>query len=111
MYFELNMALRRIVKQLKDIENDPVPNCSAGPVGDDLFKWHVYATAPSDSVYDGGIFKFEITFPQDYPFKPFTLKAITKIYHPYIYESGKVDCWMTDGILKSEWSPALTVGK
>nr|XP_033805437.1 ubiquitin-conjugating enzyme E2 D4 isoform X4 [Geotrypetes seraphini] len=72
------MALKRIQKELTDLQRDPPAQCSAGPVGDDY-----------------------------YPFKPPKVAFTTKIYHPNINSNGSI-CL---DILRSQWSPALTVSK
>lgn len=101
------MALRRIQKELADLQKDPPSNCSAGPTGDDFFKWEGIILGPADSPYAGGVFKLQIYFPVDYPFKPPTVQFITKIYHPNINPVGLI-CL---DILKQQWSPALTISK
>ncbi|XP_010623250.1 ubiquitin-conjugating enzyme E2 D4 isoform X2 [Fukomys damarensis] len=101
------MALKRIQKELTDLQRDPPAQCSAGPVGDDLFHWQATIMGPNDSPYQGGVFFLTIHFPTDYPFKPPKVAFTTKIYHPNINSSGSI-CL---DILRSQWSPALTVSK
>ncbi|XP_019715762.1 ubiquitin-conjugating enzyme E2 D4-like [Hippocampus comes] len=101
------MALKRIKKELCDLKRDPPASCSAGPVGDDMFHWQASITGPNDSPYNGGVFFLSVHFPTDYPFKPPKVAFTTKIYHPNINSNGSI-CL---DILRSQWSPALTVSK
>ncbi|CAG5122938.1 unnamed protein product [Candidula unifasciata] len=101
------MAVKRIQKELLDLGRDPPCNCSAGPVGDDIFQWQATILGPADSPYQGGVFFLTITFPSDYPFKPPKVAFSTKIYHPNINSNGSI-CL---DILRSQWSPALTISK
>lgn len=89
------------------MSKDPPAGCSAGPVGDDLFHWQATIMGPPDSPYQGGVFFLTIHFPTDYPFKPPKLAFTTRIYHPNINSNGSI-CL---DILRSQWSPALTISK
>ena len=93
------MALKRIGKELQDLSKDPPSNCSAGPVGEDLYTWQATIMGPADSPYQGGVFFLNIKFPTDYPFKPPKIQFTTKIYHPNINSNGGI-CL---DILKDQW--------
>ena len=100
--------IKRLNKELKEIEINPSLNCSAGPINDDnIFKWNATIFGPDNSPYEGGIFSLNIDFPTDYPFKPPKIYFITKIYHCNINSKGLI-CL---DILKDKWSPALTISK
>ena len=115
------MALRRINKDLQDINKDSgTMNVSAGPQVEksidsdgnvveepNLFKWDATIIGPKDTPYAGGLFHLTLDFPHDYPFKPPRVRFKTKIYHPNINSQGSI-CLDT---LKDSWSPSLTVGK
>merc|ERR1711924_414958 len=103
----INMALKRINKELLDLGNDPPSNCSAGPVGDDLFHWQATIMGPPDSPFAGGVFFLNVHFPTDYPFKPPKVSFNTRLYHPNVNSNGAI-CL---DILKDQWSPALTISK
>mgnify|MGYP003984689115 FL=1 len=97
----------RIKAELETLMKDPPSNCSAGPKDDDIFEWEATLMGPTGSVYEGGVFKLNIIFPSDYPFKPPKVKFETLIYHPNINAAGGI-CL---DILKDNWSPALTISK
>ena len=101
------MALNRIKKELNDIKRDPPTNCSAGPNGQDMFEWIATIMGPEETPYHGGVFFLKINFSSDYPFKAPKVSFLTKIYHCNINRNGGI-CL---DVLKSEWSPALTVAK
>jgi ubiquitin-conjugating enzyme E2 D/E len=100
-------AIKRIMKELNDLGNDPPANTSAGPVGDDLFQWEGTVLGPEGTPYEGGVFFLSVLFPSDYPFKPPKVQFATHIYHPNINGNGSI-CL---DVLKDQWSPALSIGK
>jgi ubiquitin-conjugating enzyme E2 D len=102
------MALKRIQKELADLQRDPPANCSAGPTDEtDLYNWTASIMGPEDSPFQGGVFFLNVQFPTDYPFKPPKVSFTTRIYHPNINSNGSI-CL---DILKDQWSPALTISK
>jgi ubiquitin-conjugating enzyme E2 D/E len=100
-------TVRRLQSELSEIINDPPSNCSAGPIGDDIFIWEATIIGPEDSPYAGGLFVLKVHFPADYPFKPPKVTFATPIYHCNVNSSGGI-CL---DILKDQWSPALTISK
>lgn len=102
------MSARRIIKEFKDLESDPIPGCSAGPSDpENLYVWNATLVGPDGSPYAGGLFSLSITFPTDYPFRPPKITFRTPVFHPNINSQGGI-CL---DILKDQWSPALSIGK
>jgi len=102
--------IRRIKKELEDLQKDPPANCSAGPVSDreeDILHWAATIMGPDDSPYAGGVFYLDVKFPDGYPFDPPKVSFRTRIYHPNINSRGAI-CL---DILKDQWTPALTISK
>lgn len=100
-------ALKHIYRELLDLSFSLSPQCSAGPVGEDMFHWQVTIKGPNDSPYQGGAFFLKIQFPPNYPYKLPNITFTTQIYHPNINRSGSISL----DILRSEWSPTLTTSK
>ncbi|PSN69076.1 ubiquitin-conjugating enzyme [Corynespora cassiicola Philippines] len=100
------MALpKRIIKETERLMNEPVQGISATPHDDNLRYFDVTVEGPSQSPYEGGIFKLELFLPEDYPMTPPKVRFLTKIYHPNIDRLGRI-CL---DVLKSNWSPALQI--
>ena len=101
-------TIKRIKKELIELQKSPPENCSAGPINDnDLFQWRATIMGPEGTPYHGGIFNLKISLPADYPFKAPHISFTTKIYHCNVNSNGSI-CL---DILKDNWSPALTISK
>ncbi|KAH8852073.1 Ubiquitin-conjugating enzyme E2 G1 isoform 2 [Schistosoma japonicum] len=78
-------------KQLCELSKSATEGFSAGLVDDDnIFKWQVLIMGPPDTLYEGGYFRAELHFPQDYPNHPPKMRFVTDIWHPNIARDGDV---------------------
>ncbi|KAF9531398.1 ubiquitin-conjugating enzyme/RWD-like protein [Crepidotus variabilis] len=103
------MTLKRIQKEIKDLQNlkkEDLGDIVLEP-SDNLQVWNGSIPGPQGSVYEGGVFKLEIQLPNDYPFSAPRVSFKTKIYHMNISDAGGICI----DILKSNWSPALSLFK
>ena len=102
-------ALKRIQKEVEKMEKDAPENCSAGPIDSkDLTHWTGTLIGPTESPFEGGVYKINIRFPPDYPYSPPRIMFLTKIFHPNIDRHGNI---CLDILKSSAWSPALSIVK
>lgn len=73
----------------------------------DLKNWECGIPGKEKTIWEGGLFKLNIAFPDEYPTKPPKCKFVPPLFHPNVYPSGTV-CL---SILNEEeaWKPAITV--
>eukprot|EP01113_Clastostelium_recurvatum_P019640 TRINITY_DN2318_c1_g1_i3.p1 TRINITY_DN2318_c1_g1~~TRINITY_DN2318_c1_g1_i3.p1 ORF type:complete len:591 (-),score=156.19 TRINITY_DN2318_c1_g1_i3:28-1800(-) len=100
-------ALKRIMKEYKDILDNPMPYYEVFVTEGDMLLWTFLLKGPPGTPYEGGLWAIRYQFPSDYPFKPPKVNFQNRIYHCNINEAGGL-CL---DILKDQWSPALTSSK
>lgn len=84
-------AVRSLQLEYKKIQEEPVEGFRVRLLDDsNLFDWEVAIFGPPDTLYAGGYFKAHMKFPHDYPYSPPTVRFLTKMWHPNIYENGEV---------------------
>ncbi|KAI9746673.1 MAG: Ubiquitin-conjugating enzyme E2 1 [Claussenomyces sp. TS43310] len=100
--------VRRIAKELSDIQNDAQSNIMAQPAGqgDDVSHLKASFQGPPDTPYEGGTYVVDVKIPNEYPFRPPVMKFDTKLWHPNVSSQTGAICLDTLG---SAWSPVLTI--
>jgi len=82
-------AVRALALEYKSLHDDPVEGFRVKLLNDEnLFEWSVGIFGPPDTLYQGGYFKALMKFPHDYPYSPPSIRFITKVWHPNVYENG-----------------------
>ncbi|CCW65555.1 unnamed protein product [Phytomonas sp. EM1] len=99
--FRLMQNFRSLQKSIKDGVGVGV---SAHPIDGDLFHWRAVIAGPERTPWEGGLFKLDLVFTEEYPMEPPKVRFLTKnILHPNVYVDGNI-CM---DILKGFWSPTL----
>ena len=99
-------AERRLMKDLKKIQAETnFDSITAIPDDDNLFKWTALIFGPEGTEWDGGCFKLQMSFSDQYPNKAPEVRFVTDIFHPNVYKDGKI-CL---DILQNNWSPVYDV--
>lgn len=82
-------ALRTLMLEFKSLQEEPVEGFRVKIADEDnLFEWEVALFGPPSTLYEGGYFKARMRFPHDYPYSPPSVKFLTKVWHPNVYENG-----------------------
>lgn len=97
-------ALKRILKEYGSL-SQTAPHVEAFLCEGDCSSWKVLLPGPNGSPYEKGHFVLSIVFPAGYPLPPPKVRFLTPIYHCNINHDGAI-CL---DILKTSWTPALTV--
>lgn len=105
-------ARQRLMQELAGLQKEPWVNIEED---DNLFKWRIALMVVNpDSVWSGSYLKAEMTFSDQYPYKPPGFRFRIPIFHPNIYADGKLCISilhepgedLTSGEAASErWSP------
>ena len=99
-------AKLRLINDLKRFYNrDEVSNLYAQPRSDNLLIWEAVIFGPEETIWDGGCFKLILEFNEEYPVKPPDVRFCTTIFHPNVYNDGKI-CL---DILNNQWSSIFDV--
>jgi ubiquitin-conjugating enzyme E2 A len=77
----------------------------ASPLDSNVMTWQAVIFGPDDTPWEGGTFKLLLEFTEDYPNKPPTVKFLSKLFHPNVYNDGKI-CL---DILQNQWSPIYDI--
>jgi len=110
---------RLLQNTFKRIQTNPVEGfCVELPDESNFFEWKIYLEGPSGTPFASGIFQLLMTFPQDYPMAPPTLRFISDFWHPNVYKDGRVcisilhppgEDMMSGELAEERWLPTQTV--
>lgn len=81
-------AIRALQMELKSLQASPVEGFTVTCDDENIFKWTVAIFGPPGTIYQGGYFKAQLKFPNNYPYSPPTMRFLSKVWHPNVYENG-----------------------
>jgi ubiquitin-conjugating enzyme E2 I len=106
------IAIGRLREERKAIRKDRpyqfFAKPSKNPDGSrNMMSWEAGIPGKEGTPWEGGIYKIQLDFTEDYPSRPPSVKFTPAIFHPNVFTSGKI-CL---SILKEgcSWQPSITI--
>ncbi|KAI0849952.1 ubiquitin-conjugating enzyme/RWD-like protein [Daldinia vernicosa] len=82
-------AKHRLMSEMQELSKEKWVNIDL--VNGNILRWRLgLIVVNPDSAFNGGYFKAEMTFTEEYPYQPPTFRFLIPIYHPNIYPDGKL---------------------
>lgn len=113
----VNYATRRLVRDLRELQEHPQPGLSAAPVHPErsLFTWHANLVCMDESsALFGAVMHVEMVFPDTYPDEPPSCRLLSPLRgHPNVFGDGYICADMLKSAtgpfsLYSAWSPGYS---
>lgn len=102
-----SLGVKRLSKEYKKLQEEPVPNLLAKPLETDIFQWRFLFKGESDSPYAGGLYMGGMEFPNTYPHSAPKVYMITP--NGRFNLSSKGICMSFTNWHQESWNPALGV--
>ena len=83
-------AEKRLIRDLKKMKDEQDESINASPEEGNLLRWTAFIEGPEGTAWEGGLFEMVLEFSQEYPTKPPQIRFLTKMFHPNIYNDGRI---------------------
>jgi ubiquitin-protein ligase len=80
-----NSSTKRLLKDLKEIQKNPLPTVFASPIENDLYEWHVNLMGPVETTFEGVFIHIILKIPQNYPSSAPRVELMTPINRSHVY--------------------------
>jgi len=101
-----NPSVKRIMREIREMEKETSTQFKAKPLEDNLFEWHFTIRGPRDTDFEGGIYHGRISLPPEYPFKPPNIILLTPNGR---FEVGKKICLSISAHHPEYWQPSWSI--
>ena len=100
------MAMKRLKRELSNLQSRPAPDVIATPDEANILEWSFVIRGPSETPYEGGVYLGRIVFPPEYPMRPPSIYMLTPSGR--FQTSTKICMSMTDFHPES-WNPMWSI--
>jgi len=105
-YNQRNPAVKRILREMRELAEDASPAYHAEAVEEDIFEWHFAILGAEDSEFEGGIYHGRVLLPPEYPFKPPSFVLLTPSGR---FETNTKICLSITQHHPEHWQPSWSV--